>query len=414
MNRSVTTEMLEGLSPLHELDEEALAALAAEAEVDRVPAKSLVFRRGESDGWTRYVISGEVLLVDDDAKPRRSIIGMGDAAIAAEPLGAEQPFEFNALTRSEVLVIRLSSARIRELLEARRLPEYGVDQLGDDGGASDRLFYTLVEDLMQDRLELPSMPDIAIRVREAVNDPDAGAAEVTRIVQADPVVAAQLLKAANSALYAGQKSVDSLNAAVVRLGLRQVRELVMAVTMGQVFRSRNPLLNKRMVELWMHSSLVAAIAAVMARRLPGFDSDRGLLAGLVHDIGVVPMLNHASDYEELARDPAMLENTIQAYRADIGSMILRRWNFPEEMVAVALEADNWQRERDGAADYADLVIAAQLQSYAGTPEAARYPGLESLSVYARLGLADVGVSDSAPILEEAREEIAEVQRFLMG
>ncbi len=415
MNRSVTTAMLEGLSPLHELDEEGLRALAAGAEIEVLAPKTLLFRRGQSDSWTRYVLSGELLLVDDNAKPQRSIIGMGDAAVAAEPLGMEEPFEHNALTRSEVKVIRLATARIRELLDARRLPDYGVDRVGDDDDAAGgQLFYALIEDLMHDRLELPSMPDIAVRVRQAVNNPDAGAPEVTRIIQADPVVAAQLLKAANSALYGGQARIDSLNAAVVRLGLRQVRELVMSVTMRQVFRSPSPLLNKRMIELWMHSTLVAAIAAVMAPRLRGFDADRALLAGLVHDIGVVPMLNHAVDYDELARNPALLESTIQTYRADIGSMILRRWNFPDEMIAVALEAEHWEREHDGKGDYADLVIAAQLQSYAGTPLAQDYPGLDSLPVYARLGLADVGVSESEPILDEAREEIAEVQRFLIG
>src|SRR5690606_40020380 len=109
-------------------------------------------------------------------------------------------------------------------------------------------------------------------------------------------------------------SADSLTAAIARLGLERVREIVLAVTMRQVFRSRSPLLNKRMVELWMRSTLVAAVAAVLGRRLTGFSSDRALLAGLVHDIGVVPMLANAYEYDELVRDPGLLEATIDAYR----------------------------------------------------------------------------------------------------
>lgn len=411
----VTPEMLEGVDPLRELDEEALAALASEATIEEYPPKALVFRRGDADEWTRYVLSGEVLLVDDKANVEGSVIGMGDAGVASRPLGYESRHAANGLTRSEVKIIRLPRRRIQEMLEAHRLPEYDVAQVGDNGGNdADQLFSGLIADLMNDRLELPSMPDIALRVREAVNDPDAGAAMVAKIVQADPVVAAQLMKAANSALYGGQKSADSLNAAIVRLGLKNVRELVMAVTMRQVFKTRHPLLNKRMVELWMHSTLIAAIAAVMARKLNGFDPDRALLAGLVHDIGVVPILAHAGDYQELARSPEQLEEVITTYRGDVGSMILRRWNFPEEMIAAVLDAENWHRDHDGPADYADLVVSAQLQSYAGTAEAASYPDLDSLPIYSRLGLGDVGISESEPILEEAREEIAEVQRFLMG
>lgn len=413
MSNGITAEMLEGLSPLRGLDHDALEALAAEAEFEVFDPKTLIFRAGSSDEWTRYVVSGEVVLVDERASSQRSVLGLGDGGIADEPLGMETPRAHNALARTEAKLIRLSTARINQLVDAQRLPDYDVGEVRGEN-AGDQLFTGLIEDLMADRLELPSMPDIAVRVREAVNDPDAGADRVAKILQADPVVAAQLLKAANSALFAGKKSVDSLNSAIVRLGLKNVRELVMAVTMRQVFKTANPLLNKRMVELWMHSTLIAAIASVMARKLKGFDPDRALIAGLVHDIGVVPMLAHAGDYVDLAQDPGQLETIIGQYRADVGSMILRRWNFPEEMIAVALEAENWARERSETADYADLIIAAQLQSYAGTPAAADYPSLDSLPVYDRLGLAEVGVSESEPILDEAREEIAEVQRFLMG
>lgn len=405
--------MLETVVPLRELDDEGLHAVAAEAELLDLDGRSVIFRAGEEDDWLYYVLSGEVILVDA-AGGQRSVVGMGDVAVAEEPLGLEDPYAVNALARTEVRLIRLPRSRVLARLESQRLPEYEVGAVAGDGGDADALFAGLVQDLMEDRLELPSMPDIAVRVRQAVSDESSNATTVTKIIQADPVVAARVLQAANSALYGGQRSVDSLNQAVVRLGLRNVRELVTAVTMREVFKTRHPLLNRRMVELWMHSTLVAAVAAVLARRVGGFDPDRALLAGLVHDIGVVPLIGHAGDYPELADDPGRLEETIARYRADVGSMILRRWNFPDEMIAVTLDAEHWQREGGGQADYADLIIAAQLQTYAGTADADRYPDLDSLPVASRLGLAGAGVSQREPILDEAREEIAEVQKLLIG
>lgn len=414
MSEQVSAQMLEGLMPLRELESSVLSRLAEEAEIEPVGAKSVIFRQGDQDGWTRYVLSGEVVVVDG-AGARRSIIGMGDAGVADEPLGLNQPHGFNALARTEVKLIRLPTTRIHQAIEAHRLPTYQVEQVSaEEGEASDRLFYKLVEDLMAERLALPSLPDVAVRVRQAVKDKDASASEVAKIAQADPAVATCLVQAANSALYGNRKSVDSLSAAIVRLGLRNVRELVTAVTMKQVFKSTSRLLRQRMTVLWVHSTLVAAICAALARRVGGFDPDRALLAGLVHDIGAVPMIAHAANYGELVRDPALLERTIAEHRAGIGAMILRRWNFSEEMVTVALKAEEWQRDHDGPADYADLVIAAQLQGYMGTEAASQYPDLDGLAVYARLGLADLGVCESKPILEEAREEIAEVQRLLTG
>lgn len=401
--------LLERLIPLRDLDQEALAALVREAEFEDVPARTVIFRKGGHDGWTRYLISGSILLAEG-AEAERTLTGIGDAAVVEQPLGLEQPYAETAIAHTDCRLLRLPRDRILELLEQARLPEIDVTEVDStQGEPGSRLFYRLFEDLMKERLELPSMPDVAVRVREAVAQPDTDAAEVARIIQADPVVAAQVIKAANSLLFAGSRPVDNLNAAVIRLGLRHTREMVTAITMRQVFRSRNPLLNKRMVEQWMHSTLVAAIAAVLARKLPEFSPDRALLAGLVHDIGIVPMLAHAHEYPELVADPGLLEATISEYRGQVGGLILRRWHFPDDMVAVPLAAEQWDREREGAGDYADLVVVAKLHALGGQGER---PEPAAVPAYSRLGL-DRLRTDGGSILDEAREEIAEVQQLLL-
>lgn len=407
---TISTSVLEDLVPLRELSPEALVSLAQEAEIEDFPARSVIFRKGTQDEWTRYLLSGSVLLAE---RPdgEHTLIGMGDAGVVNQPLGFTQPHAATAIARTDCRMIRFRTARIQELLQSSRLPEIEVAEVdAEQGEAGNRLFFQLVQDLMEEKLELPSMPDIAVRVRQAVSDPDTGAPEVAKIIQADPVVAAQVMKAANSSLFAGTRPADSLTAAIIRLGLKNTREVVMAVTMRQVFKSANPLLNKRMVELWMHSTLVAAIAAVLARKLRGFSPDRALLAGLVHDIGIVPMLAHAHNYEELARDPGMLEATIQEHRGQVGGMILRRWNFPDDMVTVPLEAECWQREHAESGDYADLIIVAQLHAAGGM---GGLPAPTDVPAFGKLGL-DQMVNDGLSVLDEAREEVAEVQRLLLG
>lgn len=401
---------LENLTLLRELDQAAIHALAQVAAYEDVLARTVIYRKGEQDEWTRFLVSGSVLLTES-ANPDRTLIGMGDAAIADHPLGFVQPHSETAIAGTDCRLVRFPTARLQELLERARPPEIAVAEVdADAGAASDRLFFQLVQDLVEEKLELPSMPDIAVRVREAIANPDTGAADVARIVQADPVVATQLIKAANSSLFAGNRPADSLAAAITRLGLQRTREIVLAITLQQVFRSKSPLLNKRMVELWMRSTLVAAIAAVLARKLQGFSSDRALLAGLVHDIGIVPMLANAHEYEELARDPGLLEATIEAYRGDMGAMILRRWNFPEDMISLALEARQWQRQHAAPGDYGDLIIIAQLHGAAGL---GGLPAPVDVPAYAALGLDELD-TDGHSILDEARGEVAEVQRLLLG
>ncbi len=411
----IEPEILESLVPLRELTPDALAELAREAEIEELEARSIIFRKGGDDEWARYVLSGTVVLVDDEQR-RRTVTGTGNTGVAPEPLSEDRPYPCHAVAGTAVKLIRLPNGRIRQLLESSRLPEYGVDQIAPDSdNAGESLFYRLFEDLMSDRLELPSMPDIALRVRDAITEREAGAAELAKILQTDPVVAARVIQAANSAVYAGQPQVDSLQPAITRLGLVVTREVVTAVALRGVFRSKNPTLNKRMVELWMHSSLVAAIAQVTARRLKGFEADRGLLAGLVHDIGVIPMVTNAAHYPELARDPGLLEATIQQYRGEVGTMILRRWNFHEDLVQVPLWAEHWDRQKqDASPDYGDLVVVAQLQALSSGPGGRDLPAFTDTPAYARLGLEALGITDGASMLEEAREEIAEAQRLLIG
>ncbi|KAB7628473.1 HDOD domain-containing protein [Alkalilimnicola sp. S0819] len=407
--------MLEDLIPLRELDQEALEALADLAEYEDHPARSVVFRANSEDPWLRYLVSGSLVLATPDGG-RESLVGMGDSAMVTRPLGLEQPFPHSALAGTDVRLLRMPRERVLDLLDHHRLPQYQVDVVDaentEDSGS--QLFYQLFEDLMEDRLTLPSMPDVAVRVRQAVSDPDSGAPEVAKIIQADPVVAARLMKVANSPAFGGAQPADSVAAAVVRLGLKVTREIVTAVTVKEVFKSSSPLINQRMTELWMRSTLIAALATVLARKLKGFSPDRALLAGLLHDIGAVPLLAHAHHYPELAGNPNLLSRTLDAYRGQVGGMLLRRWNFPEEVIAVPLNAGNWERSHEEAGDLADLVIVAQLQSVAETAEASRYPLLSETPAYRRLGLDALGISDSTPVMDEAREEIAEVQRLLMG
>lgn len=406
----ISVSILESLTLLRELSQENLQQLAKEAEFEDVPAQASVFRQGDHDEWTRYLLSGSLALREGDGG-ERTLVGLGNIGVADEPLGFTQPHVMTATARTQCRLLRFPTDRLRELLASTRLPEIGVAVMDEQQEeASDRLFLQLVQDLMEEKLELPSMPDIALRVREAIASPDASGAEIARIIQADPVVAVQVIKAANSSLFSGSRPTDNLTAAIARLGFGRTREVVMAITMQQVFRSQSPLLNKRMVELWMRSTLVAAIAAVLARKLTGFSSDRALLAGLVHDIGVVPMLANAFEYNELIRDPGLLEATIEEYSSQVGGMILRRWNFPDDMIRVALDGKQWNREHDDEADYVDLIIVAQLHGAGGMGD---LPAPADVPAFRKLGLTLLG-DDGRSILDEAREEVAEVQQVLLG
>lgn len=268
------------------------------------------------------------------------------------------------------------------------------------------------KDLEADTLLLPTLPDISVKIRRAINDVKANNARIAKVVQVDPAITGRLIHIANSPLYLGRKKIESCPEALTRMGLKAAQHFITSFALKGVFIAKSVYIRKRMQELWQHSSYVAAICAVLAHKTHGFDPDRAMLAGLVHDIGVVPILTYADRHPELITDPRQIEETIQDLRTRIGIMIMRRWNFPADFDDVVGEAENWWRQGPREPDYSDLVILSQLHSFVGTLQIHRYPRMDEIPAYRKV-LADAAGADmSKDVLGLAREEIAQIQKML--
>jgi HD-like signal output (HDOD) protein len=252
---------------------------------------------------------------------------------------------------------------------------------------------------------------VAVRVREAVQNPDCDANEVARLIQTDPVLAARLVQAANSPLYGVQTPIYSCKGAVMFLGLGTTRDLVLAYTLRELFHTQSPLLRRRMRALWQHSVLVGAVSYVLAGMTPGLDKDRALLAGLLHDIGAVPVVDYAGREPALAQDGALLDAAIAALRGQVGAMVLRQWKFGNETVNIALEAEDWQRDPVAQAEYTDvIVIAQQLLLTEQTPD--HLAEVVQLPAWNKLARGRLDQTLATEILREARSDVADVLQLL--
>ncbi len=240
----------------------------------------------------------------------------------------------------------------------------------------DHLKLTLLDDLEHDRLVLPSLPDIAIRVGREMNEENTNAHKLASIIQTDPAITAKLIRASNSPLYAGVSPVDSCSAAVIRLGANTTHNLVLTFALRELFVTRSPILKAQMQRLWEHSVKVSALCYVLAKVIGRLNPEHALLAGLLHDIGEVAILNYTKRFPDLLRDEQTLHQIIRDLRGVIGTRILSAWDFLEDLVTATEQAENWYRDHQGPADYADLVIIAQLHSFIGTPKMHGLPALE--------------------------------------
>ena len=260
------------------------------------------------------------------------------------------------------------------------------------------------------RLKLPILPEVAIRVQDAVNDADSSAGKVAKIVSSDAALASRLLQVANSPLFRGASKLESVQSAIARLGVPQVRSLVTSLIMKQLYQTKSNILKKRMQRLWEHSTEVAAISHVLARKFTKLKADEAMLGGLLHDIGVLPILVKAEGIPELATNDVALEEVITKLHSSIGRIILEAWKFPAELVAVAAQHEDLMRNSEKV-DYVDVVVVANLHSYVGSKHRHAGGNWSGIPAFAKLNLTP---EESIQALEEAKEAMAEMKSLLVA
>ena len=268
----------------------------------------------------------------------------------------------------------------------------------------------LLDEIESEKIVLPSLPEVALKVRDALESEDVSAAELASVISTDAALTARLIQVANSPLMRGQRKIDSIENAVTRMGNNMVKNVVNGLIVKQIFQPTTEVSDKKFREFWQHSTQVAAISHALAS-LVRLRPDQAMLGGLIHDIGTLPIIKYAEDIPQLLDDETLLDNIIKRAHTQIGKAMLKKWEFPDELVAVAEQHEDLQRNHEGAADYVDLIMVANLQSYIGTEHPLAAAPFSEIPAFEKLGLdTEVSVVD----MEDKGDDIKDIQAALMG
>jgi len=263
-----------------------------------------------------------------------------------------------------------------------------------DAAAEEKFLDQLLEDLENDKLVLPTLPEVALKVRDTLEDENSSLIDVAKIIISDAALAARMIQVSNSPLLRAANPIETVEAAVTRMGSNMIRNLVTSMVMEQMFQATSDVTDKRLRAIWEHSTEVAAIAHALASQFTKLQPDQAMLAGLVHDIGALPILTRAEDYPDLLADEATLDRIIESVHTTIGAEILRKWNFPKELIAVAEDHEDLTRDSKNGPDYVDIVIVANLQSLIDSNHSHTKADWSAVPAFAKLGLqTDVSVVD---------------------
>ncbi|MFT6990271.1 MAG: HD-like signal output (HDOD) protein [Paraglaciecola sp.] len=207
------------------------------------------------------------------------------------------------------------------------------------------LLTILVEKISNDTLVLPTLPAIALKVRRAADDPDINLNEMAEVVSQDPSLSARMIKISNSAYLGRSIKVTSTQQAITRIGLRQMKNIATALAMEQLFVSKNEIVKEYMTRIWADTiEIVANSLAVMQvhakqTKNRSLNLESMMLAALVHNIGVLPILTEAERHADVFANPTFLDVAIDKMAGTLGASIMKEWGFEPEFVDVA---QNWK------------------------------------------------------------------------
>ncbi|MDD2663085.1 MAG: HDOD domain-containing protein [Dechloromonas sp.] len=275
-----------------------------------------------------------------------------------------------------------------------------------------KILEDIAKDLSGNEINFPTFLDITFQVRTALKDPNLNVEQLARLVGAEPLMSAKIIRMANSvAMNPSGREIADVKSAIVRVGMEAVRTVSFSVAMEQLLKSKQMQpFEKISQRLWEHTAHVAALCRVLARKVAKINGDEAMFTGLVHDLGVFYLMSRAANFPELVADKAELHSLLVGWHDNIGHALLSALGSPET-VLVAVQEHETDREVAQLKTLSDvLYIANKIANRTSSWRDPELDGAVDTSVVDRLFDAET----LAELIEESEEEVQSLKAALGG
>jgi len=408
-NEPLQFKQIEHLVPLRYLDESDIKLLPH--KVQSFSEQAVIFIHQQPAQYVYYLLEGEITM-QPEADSNYEITA--DSTRAHLPINSGKIFGATAVAKTEVKLL-LVDADLTKLWTAKNTEEICCVELVDidlpEELDNNRFFHSFTEAYRENKLMLPSLPDVAFKLKSAMEN-DIGTQEAVDIIQLDAVIVAKLIQVANSPLYAPITPIMNCHDAVTRLGLAATRNLVIGISLKQIFSCKDKKLMGAMQDLWRQSLYVSSLCFILAEETTHLNPDDALLAGLVSDIGGIPLLHFAEQYPNECPEVVQLEAAAPYLRAPVGALVLHTLGFPEELAKIPYHSEDWHYDSGEEVTISDIVILAKLHSYFGSKRAGHLPYINTIPAYSKLKAGKLNPDFSLHVLQKANQRIKAVMSVL--
>lgn len=256
-----------------------------------------------------------------------------------------------------------------------------------------------------DEGKLPSLPRAVTYLENAMQDDNVSLQKLSELLSTDPVLAARLVRVANSPFYRAINSVETVPDAVNRIGFTATRNIAL-VLLQNSFRAKNKIVASTIRELWVQSVSIAAIASVMSRHFPLVDGSRAMFGGLMYNVGAMLLLTNLDGYLKDIDISISLHTLVDQHAPLFGVRLLEHWELDPELIDVVANREYFTRETQSSPDLADLILVARscvTDSLGNSPD---FELCESLPCYKRVQGVMRQPTPLASVVEDAHSAIA--------
>jgi len=399
--------LLKSLIPINQLQNEHRLIIADKSHVIDLGVGEELFVN-EEHRWFVYLIKGKLDMLQADQPP---LLLLAEDKRAHHPLFREGEHQTRVIAQSACTVVRFDRQLFNTFIEHELLTGEELETV-EMNEVEGNLFNEIMHAFNMGNLKLPSLPEIAVKVKTAMAGTNTSAEDIARIVSADPAMVTRLINVANGPLNRGVDPVCSIQAAIVRLGMQSSKELVTSFAVKQLFSSKNKMLHRRMRELYDQSVDVAAISFSLSKQAGILSPDHMLLAGLLHEIGVIPILSYIEDTGLIISCEDELDNIIKRLRGAVGSMVIRHWGLSNDLLAVVEDFENWQRDEEGEIDTCDMIIIAQIYRRLKHHQLDGLPDIHQVPAFQKLYPGNQDANFAQNVFQQAHEEIVSIMQLL--
>jgi len=409
--KRLTTDVLKKFIPLKNMDEKDLDSLAIKTQV--YSKKSILFIQGDESKEVYYLLSGSVQIQPDSNNNYEISF---DSPVAHLPLNSGKTIGGTATALTEVTLLVVPGELNQLWAIKSENKEDSYVELNDfelPAELSNHAFFeSFSQAYRENKLRLPSLPNVALKLNKAMANEDIGVNEAVDIIHMDSAIVTKLIQVSNSPAYAPVNPITNCHDAVLRLGLEATRNLVMSISLKQLFKCENKQLMQSMESLWKKSLYLSSLSFVLASETKVINPDDALLAGLVADIGTIPLLHFAEENPSDHPDFKDIESAIPYLRAPVGSLVLHTLGFSKELSAIPHHSEDWFYDKGDKLTLTDIVILAKLHSYISAKKTEGLPYINSIPAYSKLKKGSLDANFSLMILQKAQSRVNSTMQML--